>query len=201
MLPHASEGKGGRRTTDLAERVVLSKSDFTALVDRMEADGYVARRPDPDDRRSTRIVLTAFGRKRHAEASRHHKGVVRRIFTSMVDDDEAAVIVEVLERVREALGRWEFADWSRGRNARPSGETAKDRPGGREVSAGAMRALSRVPVRSSLFDDPDRTGGHGQRDRVAADSRPVDRHELRTMRPWLVAGSRGRSNQRRLRRG
>lgn len=89
--------------TDLADRVVLSKSGFTALVDRMEAEGLVARRPDPDDRRATRIVLTPLGEERFAEASRHHRGVVRRIFTSIVDETEAAVIVDVIHRVRQAI--------------------------------------------------------------------------------------------------
>ena len=58
VMLHVSEGEGGRRMTDLADKVVLSKSGLTALVDRMESEGFVERRPDPDDRRATRIVLT-----------------------------------------------------------------------------------------------------------------------------------------------
>ncbi len=103
VMLHVSEGEGGRRMTDLASRVVLSKSGLTALVDRMEADGLVARRPDPDDRRATRIVLTPLGEERFAEVSRHHRAVVRRIFTSIVRENEAAVIVDVIRRVRDAI--------------------------------------------------------------------------------------------------
>lgn len=99
VMFHASEGEGGRRMTELAEAVVLSKSGLTSLIDRMEREGLVARRPDPDDRRAIRIVLTKEGEKRFAEASRHHRGVVRRIFTSVVTEEEATAMVEALRRV------------------------------------------------------------------------------------------------------
>ncbi len=103
VMLHVSEEEGGRRMTELADEVVLSKSGLTALVDRMEADGFVARRSDPDDRRAIRIVLTPLGEERLAKASRHHREVVRRIFTSIVDEAEAAVILDVLQRVRQAI--------------------------------------------------------------------------------------------------
>ncbi|HEX2578766.1 MAG TPA: MarR family transcriptional regulator, partial [Aquihabitans sp.] len=41
------------RMQDLGERVVLSRSRVSRLVDALEADGLVARRPDPDDGRAT----------------------------------------------------------------------------------------------------------------------------------------------------
>ena len=100
VMLHVSESEGGCRMTDLADAVVQSKSGLTSLVDRMEADGLLERRPDPDDRRVTRIVLTALGERRFAEATRHHRGVVRRIFTSRVSEEEARVLVAVLERLR-----------------------------------------------------------------------------------------------------
>ena len=103
VMLHVSEGDGGRRMTDLAEAVVLSKSGLTALIDRMEREGLVARRPDPRDRRAVRVVLTEGGEKLFAEATRHHRGVVRRIFTSVVTEEQANAMVEALLRVRDAL--------------------------------------------------------------------------------------------------
>lgn len=103
VMLHVSEGDGGRRMTDLAEAVVMSKSGLTALVDRMEKEGLVERRPDPDDRRVTRIALTDRGEERFAEVSRHHRGVVRRVFTSRVSEEEARVVIDVLGRVREGI--------------------------------------------------------------------------------------------------
>lgn len=104
VMLHVSEGgEGGRRMTDLARAVVLSKSGLTALVDRMERDGLIARKADAEDRRVVRVVLTPTGRKRLTEASEHHRGVVRRIFTSRVSEEEAEVLLGVFARLREAV--------------------------------------------------------------------------------------------------
>jgi DNA-binding MarR family transcriptional regulator len=103
VMLHVSEGEGGRRMTELARAVVLSKSGLTALVDRMEADGLLERRPDPGDRRATRVVLTGEGESRFREASAHHREVVHRIFIDRVTEDEAVVMAGALERIRREL--------------------------------------------------------------------------------------------------
>ena len=56
-------GDEGLRLTDLAEGMTVSPARITRLVDHLEADGHVKRRPDPDDRRALRVVLTARGAK------------------------------------------------------------------------------------------------------------------------------------------
>lgn len=100
VLLHVAEGEGGRRMTELADAIILSKSGLTSLVDRMEREGLLERRPDPTDRRAILVTLTAHGADRFREASQRHRTLVRQMFTSRVSDEEAAVIVEVLERVR-----------------------------------------------------------------------------------------------------
>ena len=47
----------------LARLLMLSPAGMTNRIDRLEAAGLVERRPDPDDRRSSLIVLTADGRR------------------------------------------------------------------------------------------------------------------------------------------
>ena len=54
--------EGGARVTDIAERSPISKQAVGKLVKGLEARGYVARQPDPDDGRASRIVLTERGR-------------------------------------------------------------------------------------------------------------------------------------------
>ena len=46
----------------LARVLMLSPAGMTNRIDRLEASGLVARRPDPADRRSSWVVLTAEGR-------------------------------------------------------------------------------------------------------------------------------------------
>jgi DNA-binding MarR family transcriptional regulator len=54
----------------LAERLSCVKSNVTQLVDRLEADGFVAREPDPHDRRTRLAVLTAAGRRACTDGTR-----------------------------------------------------------------------------------------------------------------------------------
>ncbi len=48
---------------ELGERVCLDSSTLTGIIDRMEKSGYVERRPNPDDRRSVLVFLTAKARE------------------------------------------------------------------------------------------------------------------------------------------
>lgn len=51
----------GMRPTDLYEACMLSSGATTNRIDRAEKLNYAARRPDPEDGRSTRIALTKRG--------------------------------------------------------------------------------------------------------------------------------------------
>ena len=53
----------------LAERHCCGKSNVTQLVDRLEADGFVARMADPDDRRTIRAAVTENGRAAYDRAT------------------------------------------------------------------------------------------------------------------------------------
>lgn len=55
--------------SQLAQRHCCGKSNVTQLVDRLEADGFVARVQDPDDRRTVRARVTAAGRSAYERAS------------------------------------------------------------------------------------------------------------------------------------
>lgn len=51
-------GPHGTRLTELAEQAQVTKQTATALVDRLEAAGYVERVPDPSDGRARLVRLT-----------------------------------------------------------------------------------------------------------------------------------------------
>jgi DNA-binding MarR family transcriptional regulator len=48
----------GLRQGEVARRARLSKQTMTTMARRLEADGLVERRPDPDDARATLLYLT-----------------------------------------------------------------------------------------------------------------------------------------------
>jgi DNA-binding MarR family transcriptional regulator len=64
------------RMTDLSERVLLSRSGLTRLVDRMERDGRVLREVCAEDGRGTYAVLTDEGTRRlRAAAGTYFRGL------------------------------------------------------------------------------------------------------------------------------
>ena len=54
-------GPQGKRPSELAAELQISKQALNYLLGELERLGYLARRPDPDDRRSKRIALTPRG--------------------------------------------------------------------------------------------------------------------------------------------
>jgi DNA-binding MarR family transcriptional regulator len=51
--------RGRTSMSDLAQRVDMSRAAITTMADRIEAEGYVERGPDPHDRRRVLITVTA----------------------------------------------------------------------------------------------------------------------------------------------
>jgi DNA-binding MarR family transcriptional regulator len=54
-------GPQGRRPSELAAQLRVSKQALNYLLGQLERIGYLERRPDPDDLRSKRIALTPRG--------------------------------------------------------------------------------------------------------------------------------------------
>jgi DNA-binding MarR family transcriptional regulator len=71
----------------LAERLSCVKSNITQLVDRLEADGLVARKLDPKDRRTKLAVLTAAGRKAVKEGIRAEQAAEREVLGRLTRDE------------------------------------------------------------------------------------------------------------------
>lgn len=65
--------------SQLAGKLSCVKSNITQLVDRLEADGLVARQSDPTDRRTRLAALTKAGRKAMTEGTRVLEAVERDV--------------------------------------------------------------------------------------------------------------------------
>jgi len=83
----------------LSERTMLTRSGMTRLVQGLEADGLVERRPCPSDARRSFAVLTPLGQER-LEAARctHHAGI-RRVFAQHFTPEEAEQLSELLGQI------------------------------------------------------------------------------------------------------
>ncbi len=90
------------RMADLAERVMLSRSGLTRLVDRIEKAGYVSREPSPDDARGTYTVIRTAGLRRLRDAVPVHLAGVQRHWLAHFDDDELRTLGALLQRLDAA---------------------------------------------------------------------------------------------------
>jgi DNA-binding MarR family transcriptional regulator len=81
VLVQLSEAPDRRlRMTELADRVLLSRSGLTRLADRLARDGLIAREPCPSDARGTLAVLTDAGLQRlRAAWPTHLRGVEQHV--------------------------------------------------------------------------------------------------------------------------
>lgn len=90
------------RMAELAERVVLSRSGLTRLVDRLEREGYLTRESTKEDRRGTEAVLTDEGLQALRKAWPVYAEGIKESFATYLSDEEAATLAAVLGRVASA---------------------------------------------------------------------------------------------------
>jgi DNA-binding MarR family transcriptional regulator len=88
--------------SELAERVLLSRSGLTRLVDRMEAEGLVRREACEDDARGLFTVLTDEGLDRLRSASGTHLRGVAEYAVGRLSDGEADQLSALLARMLDA---------------------------------------------------------------------------------------------------
>jgi DNA-binding MarR family transcriptional regulator len=80
------------RMNQLADRVLLSRSGITRLVDRLVADGLVSRSQCSSDARGAEAVLTDAGLQRVRTARATHLRGVERYFLEPLSSAERAAI-------------------------------------------------------------------------------------------------------------
>ena len=93
---------GRLRMADLASRVLLSSSGLTRLLDRMEHEGLIERRPCNEDRRGYWASLTPAGRERLAEVVPGHLDLVSKCFFQSLDADDIRALDRILMKILAA---------------------------------------------------------------------------------------------------
>jgi DNA-binding MarR family transcriptional regulator len=88
-------GPEGLRPSELAVRTRMTKQALNYLLGNLERNGYLERRPDPDDRRARRIALTDRGRALIP--------VIRRVVAETEREWAAALGKERFAQLRELL--------------------------------------------------------------------------------------------------
>ncbi len=100
VLMNLQDADGGRlRMGELAERLLISRSGITRLVDRLVREGLIERERCLDDGRGFFAVLTPAGRTRIEAARPDHLDGVRRHFLTVLEPGELDALAAVWSRV------------------------------------------------------------------------------------------------------
>ena len=94
---------GRQRMTDIADRVVYSRSGVTYQARELEKRGYVDRFPDPDDERGTVVAITPAGRALIDEILPDHEDVVRQMLLDHLGEKDAATLTRLLGTLRDRM--------------------------------------------------------------------------------------------------
>lgn len=106
VLLELNQASGRRlRMQELGERVVLSRSRVSRVVEDMVAAELVAKEPDPTDARATLATLTATGRRALRRAAPVYLAGISRDFTAHLAPKQLDAIRTGLERVLDSQVR------------------------------------------------------------------------------------------------
>jgi DNA-binding MarR family transcriptional regulator len=93
---------GDASPSQLMDAIGTDTAGMTKLLDRLEAKGFVVRRPNPDDRRSVLIEPTERGLALAPQLTPVFGEVARQAFSGFTDND-AAKLTYLLRRIAANL--------------------------------------------------------------------------------------------------
>jgi len=100
---HELAAEPGERLTmsELAERVVLSRTRVSRIVTELEAAGLVRREGNPDDGRSAFAALTAQGKARHHAAAPRYLEGIEQHFADGLTNAELGSVARALRKAAQ----------------------------------------------------------------------------------------------------
>jgi DNA-binding MarR family transcriptional regulator len=90
------EGPASQAT--LGRRTGIHLSDMVAALNELEEGGFIARAPDPADRRRNVITVTAAGRKRSAQLASTAQGIQEALLEPL-DEAERRALTALLGKL------------------------------------------------------------------------------------------------------
>lgn len=102
LVQVATGPREGVRPTDLADRVLLTKSGLTRLLDRLVERGYIERCALASDRRGQLVVLTPAGRRAFRRAAPQVVRAIGAIFGESFGERDVSALRSACERITAA---------------------------------------------------------------------------------------------------
>jgi DNA-binding MarR family transcriptional regulator len=79
VISHLAANDRRLRPSELAARILVTSGTLTPMLDRLETAGFVRREPNPGDRRSVHVVLTADGERAAVEYRDHFQAAIQSV--------------------------------------------------------------------------------------------------------------------------
>ena len=96
------EQDGKLRMSELAERIILSRSNLTRLADRLQKEKLIKRETCADDKRGAYCAITPSGRAMRAKMWPVYSAQIDQLFGAHISTEEAKVIAASLEKIMRA---------------------------------------------------------------------------------------------------
>jgi DNA-binding MarR family transcriptional regulator len=95
---------GPQIMSSISDELGVTRRNVTALVDALEEEGLVRRKPHPTDRRATVIEMTGRGARTMERMYDEHRAAVAELFAELEEQDQRE-LSRMLGALREALRR------------------------------------------------------------------------------------------------
>jgi len=102
LMAQLDKNPDGMTLGELSSRMMVSNGNVTGLVERLVADGLIARKPAPNDRRVQIVRLTPAGRRGFRAMARAHEGWILKIFSDLRPSDVTALMGLLAKAKRSA---------------------------------------------------------------------------------------------------
>ncbi len=102
LLSQLDRAPKGLTMGALSSRLMVTNGNVTGLTDALVREGLVSRAPEPGDRRSLRIRLTATGKQFFDAMTPVHEGWIDRLMGGLTRA-EMARLLDLLGRLKQSL--------------------------------------------------------------------------------------------------
>ena len=102
MLAQLDREPKGLKMSELSRRLMVTGGNVTGLTDQLVAEGLVARRGIPGDRRAYNVRLTQKGKRQFETMAVEHEAWIVALFEGLAPGDRE-VLRESLARLKAAL--------------------------------------------------------------------------------------------------
>lgn len=92
------DSQEGTPATKIAPLIGLESRSLTRMLKNMEEKGLIVKQPDPNDRRSVRIILTELGRQKK-EISRKTVLDFNNMVREIVSEDKLEIFFDVIHKI------------------------------------------------------------------------------------------------------